>query len=224
MCAGGLRWPEQLDVVDVPTAFARDAFALQSFTHAPSEIGERFGTRQVQHLPVVLHQVKPVATPSDIASDRAMTRYIHRDALGVPPSRNVAHGHFARGQKLGGYYANRRFNAVFTGRQFAKPSQRGDEPDGAVATHVQVADIVEEDDASSASGVRGWREQGAYHHVAPARFVHYRRAKVVVLLAELRHTFGQRAGQFGSPFQYEPRGLAASMGIDNTDALHAGLP
>ena len=80
---------------------------------------------------------------------------------------------------------------MFAGRQPAEPRQRGNEPDGAVAAHVQVAHVVEEDHTGGAGGVCGWREQGAYHHIVAARFIHYCRAEVVVLFTELHYAFGQ---------------------------------
>jgi hypothetical protein len=47
---------------------------------------------------------------------------------------------------------------------------------------------------------------------------------VVVLFTELHHAFGQRAGEFRPALEHESRGLAASMGIDYANALHAELP
>jgi hypothetical protein len=93
-----------------------------------------------------------------------------------------------------------------------------------VATHVQVANIVEEDDARGAGGVCRWREQGTDHHVAPAWFIHYGRAEVVVLFTKLRNAFGERAGQFRPTLEHKPCGFATGVGIDYADALHVLLP
>ena len=54
-----------------------------------------------------------------------------------------------------------------------------DEPDGAVAAHAEIADVVEEDHAGRARRVVRLAQQRADHHVRAARLVDDARAEVV---------------------------------------------
>ena len=57
--------------------------------------------------------------------------------------------------------ANRGFYAMDAGADFAEMRERGDEPDGAVAAHAEISDVVEEDDARGAASVDWFAEEGA---------------------------------------------------------------
>jgi hypothetical protein len=97
-----------------------------------------------------------------------------------------------------------------------------DEADGAVATHAEVADVIEEDDAGGAGGVDGCAEQGADEDVGAAGLVDDGGAEPIVRFAKRSQTFGHGAGaevgrlamtrRAGSPPAWESMTSIVGMG------------
>ena len=103
----------------------------------------------------------------------------------------------------------------------AEVRERDDEADGAVAAHLQHADVVEENDAGDAGLVRGRTEQRADQHVRAARFVHDGGAETVVLRGEHFELLRDAAAaEVGPAADDDARGFAAGVGVNDLDALH----
>jgi hypothetical protein len=71
-------------------------------------------------------------------------------------------------------------------------SERGDEPDGAVPAHADVADIVEEDDPQLAVAAMRLAQECANDGIRAARLVDDGRAVVVKVLAKARDALRER--------------------------------
>ncbi len=119
--------------------------------------------------------------------------------------------------------ADRRLDAVHAGTDPPEVCQRGDQADGAVAAHAEVATVVEEDHSGTGFGIDRCAEQGADQYVAAARFEDAGGAPGVVALAEQAPALGHVAlAEIGKAVDDQAGGLAAGMRIDDADALHGG--
>ena len=120
--------------------------------------------------------------------------------------------------------AHRRFDAVIARLDAAHVGQRCDQANRAVATHAQVAAVVEEDHARRVGGVLWCAEQRAHHHVATARFQHGGGAPGVVLACQPLAPLGHGASaQVRKSANDKPGRLAAGMGVDHLDSSHGAL-
>ena len=79
-------------------------------------------------------------------------------------------------------------------------------------THSQVTDIVKENDAGRVCGIVWLAQQSAHDNVRAPRFVYYGSAKLVVLIAELMESIGNR-----SPVK------TRATGDDDTSGLATGM-
>ena len=103
-------------------------------------------------------------------------------------------------------------------RDAAQVLQGHDQSDGAVAAHIQVADIIEEDDAASHDGSEGSHSSAPTMASISARLIDHRRAEMVEPVAEALQPFGHRAApEIGTARDNHPRRLASGVGIDNVD-------
>ena len=125
----------------------------------------------------------------------------------------------------GGDDADGRFDAVLAGRDAAQVGQGRHQPDRAVAAHVQIADVVEEDHAGRRAGIVRRQEDCADQHVRPAGLVDDGRAKPVELRAKAFAPLGHAAAAEIRPaVDHHPRRLAAGMRIDDAGrGLSRGL-
>lgn len=127
----------------------------------------------------------------------------------------------AVGMEFGSHTAGWGVDGVGAGVDLTQKGQRGDEPNGAVATHAEVADIVEEHDAEISSGVMWWAEVCPDDDIVATGFEDDAGAQVVVMLAEPRNDVGKGdVGKVGKPGQHDACRLAGSMRIDDVNATH----
>src|SRR5262249_32867098 len=112
---GILRWPEEFDVVDFAGLGAGDAFAFERLPNTPSEIGKSLDLFQFPLLSVVAHQEKPVAPPSDVAGDAAVTFDLDGHSRGVAIARHVFQGDGVRPVVVERHDAARRIQFVPAG-------------------------------------------------------------------------------------------------------------
>ncbi|MNN53459.1 hypothetical protein D3C81_1682170 [compost metagenome] len=94
---------------------------------------------------MIVDEEEPVAAPGDVTRYRTVNGF-NLYLLTPAVCRNVFDRDTAIFVQRGGHIAHRRFNQMFTGLNAAKPCQRGNKPDGAVAAHIQKAAVVKEDD------------------------------------------------------------------------------
>src|SRR5437867_4941598 len=98
----------------------------------------------------------------------------------------------------------------------AQVRERNDKPDRAVATHAEITNIVEEDNARGARVIVRFANQRADEHFGAAWFVDDGGAKIVVLLAEDPEPVGQAAGTEVRPStDDDARRFAGGVGIDD---------
>src|SRR5262249_13427973 len=141
------RRAEQLDVVDLLPAGAGDAVAVQGAAETPGKVRKALDVRQLQFLAVLGDEEEPVAAPRDIASDPAVPLYPYGDALGGAVAGHVPQGDGLAARVPKGADPDRFFQVVPAGADATGGGQRNRHANRAVAAHVKVADIVEEDDA-----------------------------------------------------------------------------
>src|SRR5207253_9255090 len=78
-----VRRPNELDVVDLLSACARDPIPLECLPNPPGEVGQLFDMGKVQSLPMTADEVEPVASPGYIAGNGADALGLDPDILGV---------------------------------------------------------------------------------------------------------------------------------------------
>ena len=89
-----------------------------------------------------------------------------------------------------------------------------------MTTHAEVADVIEEDDPGGAGWIDGIGEQSADHDVGTARLVDHGGAERVEAIAEEKTALSHRTGaEVGTTTDNDPRRLAASVSVENVDAL-----
>src|SRR5438445_4123891 len=117
------------------------------------------------------------------------------------------------------------FNAVITGVDAAKVRESSDKPDGSVAAHSQIADIIEKDNASSTGTIGRFNEAGPDYDVGPARLVDDGRTQAIVLRTQGVQFVGNAAvAQVGSATDQDTSGFSAGMRIDDGNAFHGEPP
>lgn len=171
---------------------------------------------------VIVDQEKPVAAPGNIADDGA-ERGLHADLLFPAAGRDVLHRYAAIVVQRCAYVADRGFNQMYAWLDTAKPRQRGDKPDGAVAAHIQKTGVVEENDASGGRRRDRLAQQRADQHIVAARFENHRLTPAIEVTGEtvaaLRHAAAAEVGKpstirrVGSPPVCESMALSAIGGV-----------
>src|ERR1017187_1338567 len=218
--AGSGGFSEELDVIDLAAIRAGDAVGGETPADAPGKIGELVEPFESERLAVVAAEEEPVAAPCDVAIHAANPRRVHGDMHGAAVTGHVADGDAAIVTELSLDDAGRSFEAAHAATDPPEMGQRHHQPDGAVAAHAEVADVVEEDDAGVAGRVGGLAEQGPDDGIVAARFVDHRGAEGVELGAKAFEALGDRArAQIRPSGNYYPGGLAAGVRIDDADAV-----
>jgi hypothetical protein len=85
------------------------------------------------------------------------------------------------------------FNAVLPGPDAIHMCQGGNQPDGAVPAHPEVADIIEEDHTGCARRIRWPAQESANDYLGAPRLIDDGRPKCVVLSAKAFEALRQRA-------------------------------
>jgi hypothetical protein len=125
--------------------------------------------------------------------------------------------------RFGAHVADGGFDGDSARLKLAKVRESGDEADGAVATHADEADVVEEDDAELVGGVGWFAEKCADDGVVAARFVDDGGAEAVVGLAEDSEAVAHgAAAEIGGAGNDEPGGFTAGVRINYLNA-HGGI-
>src|SRR3978361_1706177 len=89
-----------------------------------------------------------------------------------PVARDIADRNFTGLMEFNADVAHWRFNRVCTGLNPVEISEGGAQPQGPVPAHVEIAYVVEEDNACGVARIFGLTENRAYHRVIPTGFVH----------------------------------------------------
>src|SRR5579859_399270 len=201
-----------------------EALGIDGQSNLPGEAGEPLDVRQCQWLAMVFDEEEPIPTPGDVAFDLTKTRHIDAEALFLAPTGNIVEGHLAVFVERSGDDPNGRLDPVRPGPDAPQVGEGGQQTDGSMAAHAQVADVVEKDDPRDARGVLGFDQDGADDHNRAARFLDDRRADMVVSLAEFFQLVGGASfAKRGTASDHDPGGFAACVGINNGKAWRHGL-
>src|ERR1019366_8836522 len=212
---------KEFDVIDHAAIVAGDAVGLEALADAPRKIGEFIDAFECDLLSVAAAQEEPVAGPGDVSVDPADARRLHRDVRGAAVAGDVAQGHSAIGVQVRVDVAHHGLQAdAGAALDAAHVFQGGQQADGAVAAHAQVADVVEEDHAGVVGGAGRLAQQRAHDGVVAARLIHGGRAEAVEPGAEAGQALGDGAvAQVGAARDDDARGFSAGVRINNLDAL-----
>src|SRR5206468_3480380 len=114
------------------------------------------------------------------------------------------------------HHSYRRFNPVLPMLNAVHVCECSDEADGPMSAHPQVADVIEEEDASRTAGIHRLTEQGSDDYVRASGLIHHGRSKTIMLLPESLKPGGKRvAAKIGAAAYHEPRGLASRVRIND---------
>lgn len=176
-------------MIDFLAIVAGDAVFRERLADRPCERREFVDISQRQTERVIVHEKEPVSSPGYVADDWAVSGYFDLNICGTAMAGNVVDGDVAIGVEGRFDLSYGRFDLVCAWRNALHVGEGGDESDGAVATHAQVADIVEEDDAGGAVAVHRCAEESADDDVGTARFGDDCRAEGIVIAAKALEAF-----------------------------------
>ncbi|MNT08118.1 hypothetical protein D3C72_1428500 [compost metagenome] len=167
-------------MIDDGAVGASDARRLQGVADGPGVMGQRVDVVRRNALQGLDHALaaflvdkkEPISAPGDVTDYFAVAGHVNAHGAMQAIGGHIAHADRPVVVQEGADGADRRFNAVFAGTDAGQVGQRGDQADGAVAAHPQVAGVVEEDDAGGVGRILWCAKQCAYHDIAAARFQH----------------------------------------------------
>src|SRR5262249_23228803 len=99
----------------------------------------------------------------------------------VPIARYICYGNTAVPIEFGFNCTNRCFNFMSSRTDAAQVFKSFDQPDGAVSTHTEIADIVKKDNSRSRPLIGRLEKQSTYNGIMAARFTDYCGPQVVVI-------------------------------------------
>ena len=103
--------------------------------------------------------------------------------------------------------------------------ERHREADRPVAAHADIADIVEEDDASGACGIVRFAQERPNDRVVAARLVDGEAAEMIELAGEAGASFSKRTvAERWSPIHDHAGGFTLGMGIDDPHRVQSLAP
>src|SRR5262249_52916557 len=154
--------------------------------------------------------------PGHVAGDGAGAIYVDRHAGGMAITDHIFKGSVVAAEIIDGHDADRRFQAVLARPDAAEVAQGHRHADGAVAAHVDHADVVEKNYPSGTRRIDRLAQERAHNHVRAAWLVHHCRANVIEAVAKEGPALGQRAGpQVRTAGYHHPRRLAAGVRVDH---------
>ena len=210
---------EQFNMVDFLPVRAANPGMLQRLTNSPREIDEPVRVSQFQHLPMIVDEEKPVAAPGHIAGNGTDAFNRNCYTVSVAIAWNIFDHDGVAALKFEGNDAHRGVKEVPSGTDAAKVSKGDGHADGAVAAHMEIANIVKEDHSTDATRIVGLADQSADHDVGAARLVDDGGPKLVEVKTEALPALRQRAAaQVRSARDNDASRLAAGVGINDLDS------
>ena len=140
-------------MVDFGIVTPGNAVGYEGVTDVIGDGGEGGDSVVMQVIAVVMTQKEPIATPGHIAMDGAPIGQGEGDVVGVAIGSDIGDGHTAVRVELGSNRAHGGFDAMFADSHTAEVCQTSDQPDGAVATHPQIAHVIEKNHAGAGTRV-----------------------------------------------------------------------
>ncbi|MCU1330489.1 MAG: dependent oxidoreductase [Bryobacterales bacterium] len=168
----------------------------------------------------IVHQEEPVAAPRDVTRHLAISWNFERHILGLAVTGDIVNGHLIAPVQLRFNDADRRFNPMDARRNPAQMRQRHGQPDRPVPAHLQVPDIVEEDDSRRATCICGFAQQGPDECIRRPRFTGNRSPIAVEITPEDLHPVAQAPGaEVRSARDHHPSRLAPGVRIDDVNSV-----
>lgn len=214
----GLGGSEALDVVNFSAVFSGDILSVQGVANGLGEFGESGNVLRFDFRTLIGDEEKPIASPGDVAVDRAVAGDIDRDVFSEAIGRNVFDGHRVVIGEESGDDSNGSFDPVLAGFNAALMGEGFHDADGAVKAGVEAGEVVEENDSCDTGGVLGLAETSANDGVEAPGFIDEGGANPVGFILD------EVTGGDGSDRKFETGddgsgGFAAGVGIDDAHFL-----
>ncbi|MNM97044.1 hypothetical protein D3C81_1095400 [compost metagenome] len=171
-------------MIDDAAVLATDAVRFQRLLYRDGVVAQCIAMGDIQRCRRLLGDEEPVAAPGDVALDLADAGHLHFGIGNEAIALDVVDGYLAVDMQRDTHHADRCLDQVFARLNAAHMRQRPGQADGAVATHAQIADIVEEDHACTAARIGGLQQQRTDHRVRTARLAGDGAAPMIVAVAE----------------------------------------
>jgi hypothetical protein len=137
----------------------------------------------------------------------------------MPKARDVANRNLACVVQFRADYAYGRFDPNPTGPNAVQMSKRREKPDGAMAAHAEISDVIEEDNPCIGGRISRWTQQRSHDCVRTARFVDNSGSNMVKVLAKPNKPLTDAAGsQIGAATEHDPGGFTAGMRVYDLNA------
>src|SRR5579863_637170 len=89
LVAGVARRPEELDMIDLGAVCAGDIILTKGDSNSQCDIAEAIGMGEIEGLPIIANQEKPIATPCNVAGHSADSVHVNRNVFGETIAGNV---------------------------------------------------------------------------------------------------------------------------------------
>ena len=206
-------------MIDLFAVQAGDALRCESLPDGPGVLRQLGSVFTRQHFCVLFHQVKPVAAPGDISVNLPVARHVDGDRNAGAKTGNVFDRDFAGWMQRGGDDSDGGFNAMDARADSAEMREGDDEPDGSMAAHADIADVVEEDHTGGAGGIDGIAEERADDYVRTARLIDDRCAEIIMQTLEAISAIGERpTAEIGSTIDDEAGRLSGGVRVEDGNA------
>src|SRR5581483_3224803 len=135
-------------MIDLGLTRAGQLRPCKRLANAPAKLGQRLDAFEAQILLVVFDKEKPVATPGDISRDAPISSDLDAYTFGIAVTGHIMNRDATILQQFHSDHAYRGLDAVCTLSDTTQVGECGDQSNGAMSTHAQVGDVIEEDHAS----------------------------------------------------------------------------
>lgn len=216
MGSGNCWRAEKFDVIDL-----REALIIDGLANLPTEFGKLVSIGKREIVTVSFGEKKPISTPGDITADRSGTRNFDGERAFGPPAWDVCHRHLAVFVQGGSDNTNGRLDAVPAGMNAAHVGESGNEPNGSMAAHAEVTDVIEEDDTCDAGRIGRFEQGCANDNIGAAGFIYDCGTKGVMTFAKSFEPVLHAAMTEVRPTTDDDASrLAAGVGVYDGDSSH----
>src|SRR5579884_39 len=162
----------------------RDSLPLKRLANMPGKLSQRIDTFIPQFLPMIFNQKEPVPSPRDITRHSTIIAHLHTHIFGIAISRHIVNSNPTIRKQFCRHHTYRRLDAMQAWLDAPQKSQRRDEADGAMPTHSQIGNVVEENNTSTTNGVPWFAEQRTNDHIRPPWLVDDSRTEPIEALTK----------------------------------------
>jgi hypothetical protein len=161
---------------------------------------------------VIMTKKKPVAAVGHITVKHGAVRQCEGNMVVQAKGGDIRNTDASIVVELGSHTTGWSIDGICASTNAPEMGEGGDESDGAVATHAEVADIVEKNHPEIGIRVMGWAEVSANDDVVATWLKHDTPANSIVVGAEPCHTVGKWLyGQVREPTENDTCGFAGGV-------------